>query len=135
MEKTVILKFTKETWDKPVIHGLSRNCELVFSILEARVFPRKEAYAIMSLEGAEEEFSKAMDYLKECKVIIQEVPDHIKRDDDSCVSCGTCTAVCPTDALFTDGPELYVTLDPEKCIACGNCVQVCTVKCIELLVI
>jgi ferredoxin len=135
MEKTVILKFTKDTWNQPVIHGLSRNCDLVFSILEAKVLPRQEAYAIMSLEGAEEEFKKGLEYLKKSKVVIEDVPDHIKRDDDSCVSCGTCTAVCPTDALFTDGPELYVTLDPDKCVACGNCVNVCPVRCIDLFVI
>lgn len=135
MEKTVILKFTKDTWNKPLIHGLSKNCDLVFSILEAKVLPRQEAYAIMNLEGAEEEFSKAMDYLKECKVVVDDVPDTIKRDDDSCVSCGTCTAVCPTNALFVDGEEFVVTLDRDKCVACGNCVKVCPVKCIELFVL
>ena len=135
MEKTVILKFTKDTWNKPVIHGLSRKCDLVFSILEARVFPRKEAYAIMSLEGAEEEFEKAMNYLNECRVVVDEVPDHIKRDEDSCVNCGTCTAVCPTDALIVEGPEFEVTLDRDQCVACGNCVKVCPVRCIELFVL
>jgi len=133
MEKVVILKFTKKTWNKPVIYGLSQNSKLVFNILEAKVLPRQDAFAIMSLEGSEEEYQKGLDYLRSCNVIIEEVPENIQRDEDSCVHCGACTAVCPTDALFVDGDDRKVVLDVEKCVACGNCVKVCTVQCIELL--
>jgi len=132
MEKVVILKFTKQTWNKPVIYGLSQNSNLVFNILEAKVLPRQDAFAIMSLEGSEEEYQKGIDYLKSCNVIIEEVPENIKKDDDRCVHCGACTAVCPTDALFVDGSDKKVVLDRDKCVACGNCVKVCTVQCIEL---
>jgi len=134
MEKTVILKFTKKTWNKPVIYGLSRECGLVFNILEAKVLPRQDAYAIMSLEGSEEDFSKGMEYLRTCNVIIEEVPENIQRDEERCVHCGACTAVCPTEALSVSGEDKKVVLDPEKCVACGNCVNVCTVKCIDLFV-
>jgi len=133
MEKVVILKFTKKTWNKPVIYGLSQNSNLVFNILEAKVLPRQDAFAIMSLEGTEEEYQKGLDYLRSCNVIIEEVPENIQRDEDRCVHCGACTAVCPTDALFVDGDDKKVVLDVEKCVACGNCVKVCTVQCIDLL--
>ena len=132
MEKVVILKFTKQTWNKPVIHGLSQVSDLVFNILEAKVLPRQDAFAIMSLEGTEEEYNKGIDYLKSCNVIIEEVPENIKKDEDRCVHCGACTAVCPTDALFVEDPDKTVVLDADKCVACGNCVKVCTVQCIEL---
>lgn len=132
MEKVVILKFTKQTWNKPVIHGLSQECDLVFNILEAKVLPRQDAFAIMSLEGTEDEYNKGLEYLRSCNVIIEEVPENIQRDEDACVHCGACTAVCPTDALFVDGPDKKVVLDVEKCVACGNCVKVCTVQCIDL---
>jgi len=118
-----------------VIHGLTQNADLVFSILEAKVLPREEAYVIMNLEGTEEEYKKGIEYLKGCNVVVQEVPDQIQRDDDSCVHCGACTAVCPSEALFVDGPEKLVILDADKCIACGNCVKVCTVQCIELFLL
>ena len=134
MEKTVILKFTKQTWNKPVIYGLSQECDLVFNILEAKVLPRQDAYAIMSLEGSEDDFAKGMEFLKTCNVIIEEVQENIQRDEDSCVHCGACTAVCPTDALSVSSIDRKVVLDPEKCVACGNCVKVCTVQCIDLFV-
>ena len=135
MEKTVILKFSKTTWNKPVIYGLSQNTDLVFNILEAKVLPRQEAYVIMGLEGSEDDFNKGMDYLRSANVVIEEVPENIQRDDDSCVHCGACTAVCPTDALVVEGDDKKVILNHDKCIACGNCVKVCTVQCIELFII
>jgi ferredoxin len=132
MEKTVILKFSKKTWNHPVIHGLSQNSNLIFNILEAKVLPRQEAYVIMGLEGSEEEYQKGLDYLRSANVVIEEVLENILKDEDRCVHCGTCTAVCPTDALFVNSDDKKVILDPEKCIACSNCVKVCTVQCIEL---
>ncbi len=134
MEKTIIVRFTKQTWNTPVIHGLSKEADLVFNILEAKVFPRQDAYAIMNLEGTEKEYAKGIEYLKSCNVIIEEVSDTIERDEDSCVHCGACTAVCPSDALFVDGPEKKVALDKDKCVACGNCVTACTVQCISLMI-
>jgi len=135
MEKTVILKFSKKTWNKPIIHGLSQNTDLVFNILEAKVLPRQEAYVIMGLEGSEEDFHKGMNYLRSANVVIEEVPENIQRDEDSCVHCGACTAVCPTEALVVGGDDKKVILDSEKCIACGNCVKICTVQCIELFIL
>ena len=135
MEKTIILRFTKQTWRKPIIYGLSKESDLVFNILEAKVLPRQEAYAILGLEGSESEIGKGIEYLKGANVIVEEVPDSITRDDDSCVHCGACTAVCPSAALFVDGPDKVVTLDRDKCVACGNCARVCPVQCIEVFVI
>ena len=132
MEKTVILRVTKKTWNKPLIHGLAQESGLVFNILEAKVLPRQESYAIVTLEGTDEQYATGVSFLEQHNVEVQEVPDRIERDDDSCVHCGACTAVCPTDALYVDGPEHKVEFDSSKCVACGNCVKVCTVQCIEL---
>ncbi|MDF1536243.1 MAG: 4Fe-4S binding protein [bacterium] len=134
MEKTIIVRFTKQTWNTPVIHGLSRKADLVFNILEAKVLPRQEAYAIMNLEGTAVEYAKGIEYLKSCNVLIEEVTDTIQRDEDSCVHCGACLTVCPSGALYVDGPERKVALEKDRCIACGNCVDVCTVHCMSLYI-
>jgi len=135
MEKTVILRFSKKTWNTPVIYDLSRKTDLVFNILEAKVLPRQDSYAIINLEGSEEDYRKGIEYLETCNIIIEEVPDKVQRDDESCVHCGACTAVCPTNALHVEGPERKIELDRQKCVACGNCVDVCTVQCIDLFII
>ena len=58
MEKTVILRFTKKTWNTPVIYGLSKKTDLIFNILEAKVLPRQDSYAIINLEGSDEDYQK-----------------------------------------------------------------------------
>jgi ferredoxin len=134
MEKTVILRFTKKTWNQPVIHGLAQRTGLVFNILEAKVLPRQDSYAIINLEGSDEDYRKGIEYLEGCNILIEEVPDKVQRDEDSCVHCGACTAVCPTDALHMEGPEKKIELDRQKCVACGNCVNACPVQCIDLFI-
>lgn len=42
---------------------------------------------------------------------------------DECVSCGTCEAECPNEAI-TEGDDKYV-IDAEKCVDCGTCAEVC----------
>lgn len=44
---------------------------------------------------------------------------------DACISCGSCEAECPVEAISA-GDDKYV-IDPEKCIDCGACANVCPV--------
>ena len=44
---------------------------------------------------------------------------------DECVSCGTCAAECPVDAI-SEG-ESQFNIDADTCIDCGNCAEVCSV--------
>lgn len=44
---------------------------------------------------------------------------------DDCISCGVCTAECPSEAI-SEGENTYV-IDPELCIDCGACAEACPV--------
>ena len=46
-----------------------------------------------------------------------------------CVRCGTCTKVCPSDAITISENEFKIDL--KKCIFCGNCTFYCPVKAIK----
>lgn len=48
---------------------------------------------------------------------------------NECVSCGSCAATCPVDAI-SQGSDQYV-IDPEKCVDCGSCAGVCPVEAIS----
>lgn len=43
--------------------------------------------------------------------------------DDTCISCGSCEGVCPTESI-SEGDDQYV-IDPDTCIDCGDCADVC----------
>ncbi|WP_371366598.1 NAD(P)H-quinone oxidoreductase subunit I, chloroplastic [Sporomusa rhizae] len=47
-------------------------------------------------------------------------------DQDKCVGCEKCTAVCPEKAITVTEKKANIALD--KCIGCGECLTVCPVK-------
>ena len=42
---------------------------------------------------------------------------------DDCISCGSCAAECPANAI-SEGDTTYV-IDPDLCLECGACASVC----------
>jgi len=44
-------------------------------------------------------------------------------ENEKCDFCGTCVAVCPTDAI--DLKEFTVEVNAERCIGCASCVDIC----------
>ncbi|WP_018249606.1 [Fe-Fe] hydrogenase large subunit C-terminal domain-containing protein [Orenia marismortui] len=48
----------------------------------------------------------------------------INVDEESCVNCHRCIAVCPTK-FCNDGSKDYVTVNPDLCVGCGNCLDAC----------
>ena len=42
---------------------------------------------------------------------------------DDCVSCGSCAAVCPADAI-SEGDGKY-EIDADTCMDCGSCAGAC----------
>ena len=45
---------------------------------------------------------------------------------DACISCGSCAASCPVEAI-SEGDGIYV-IDADKCIDCGACAGDCPVE-------
>lgn len=63
------------------------------------------------------------------KNVIEEKPIKTIEDiQNYCTGCGTCIAICPTNAITMqknkEGFEVPV-IDKEKCIQCGKCVKMC----------
>ena len=50
-------------------------------------------------------------------------------DQARCDGCGSCAAVCPTEAIAV---EAVARVEPASCIACGQCVVSCPRKAIVL---
>ena len=126
--KIVILTFPQESVRKPVVCDLARRFDLTFNILKAQVTPRREGYMTLELTGSEDNYAKGMAYLKEHGVQVALAAQKTSRDENSCIQCGLCTAICPTDAMTWDTVKRVVIYDREKCTACGMCTRVCPVK-------
>ena len=124
----MILRFKRNTIDKPIVYRLVKDYDLTFNILRANVSPKAESMMVMEIEGEEANFTGGMEYLKEANIGIEPIEQDIDRDEEKCVHCGLCTSVCATEALDINRETMKVNFDYQKCVACELCVRVCPVK-------
>ncbi len=50
------------------------------------------------------------------------------RITDACISCGSCAAQCPAEAI-SEGDTQYV-IDADTCLSCGACAEQCPMSAI-----
>ena len=128
--KKIILRFNKNTIDKPIISHLSRDYGLEFNIVKANVNPNYEGTVVLELSG--EQYDQGLVFLQDQGVVVQPLAEHLSRNENICTSCGACTAICPTGALYIDRPSMEVRFEDDKCVICQICVKVCPVKAMEV---
>ena len=126
--KILILRFPEDLAHKPLVCNLVKDFDLTFAILHAEIFPRKEGLLVLELSGNPESFEQGVKYLRSTGVKVKTADQEITRNEEACIHCGACTAVCPTHALFIRRPEMYVEFDQDKCSVCELCVATCPVK-------
>jgi heterodisulfide reductase subunit A-like polyferredoxin len=131
VRKIVHLSFPPETSGKPVVCNIIKLFDLCFNILKAQINPREVGEMVLEIHGIEQAVSDGLEYLKEHGVKITPVAQKVRKDEDLCVHCGVCTALCRPRALEIDRKTWRVHLDSEKCVACGLCVKLCPVKAME----
>jgi ferredoxin len=133
--KKIILYFTKETWDKPIVYRLVKDHDLEFNILRAQVLPRQESYMVMELSGSQANYRKGIRYLKDCGITVKPVDKDVQRDDYLCYHCGACTAMCPTQALHMQPDTMEVVFESQLCTGCGLCMPVCPSRAMQAVLV
>jgi ferredoxin len=131
IRKIVHLSFSPETSGKPVVCNIIKLFDLCFNILKAQINPREVGEMILEIHGLEPAVRDGLEYLKEHGVKVTPVAQKVRKDEDVCMHCGVCTALCRPRALEIDRKTWKVRFDSEKCVACGLCVKVCPVKAME----
>ena len=126
--KNVHLTFPPEMSNTPVVYLLARNYGLSFNILKAQIDPGREGRMMLEITGLKDNCERALDFLAESGVRVASASQRISRDEDGCMHCGMCTAMCPCGALRVDRESRLLLFDPERCTICGLCARVCPVK-------
>lgn len=126
--KILVLRFPNTEVQKPTVCNLARQHDLTFNILKATILPRKEGLMVLELSGSKKNFKNGVLFLKEQGVRVENASQEVKRDNDRCMQCGACTAVCPTGALSITRPEMAVDFDQKKCSVCELCVPACPAR-------
>src|SRR4030065_636007 len=117
----LVLRFSEDVVDQPIIYRLVKDFDLEFNLLKATIYPRKEGVIVMELRGHPKNFKRGLKYLRDSGVQVKVMAHQVRRNEDRCYQCGTCTALCPTGALFIRRPEMEVLFDAGKCSACELC--------------
>ena len=129
--KILILRFPKTEVRKPVVCSLARDFDLIFTIMNATILPRKEGVMVLELSGARKDFKKGVAFLKSQGVQVKNASQEMKRNNRKCTHCGACTAVCPTGALSVTRPEMRVEFDQKACSVCELCISACPSRAME----
>ncbi|NLY40337.1 MAG: 4Fe-4S binding protein [Desulfovibrionales bacterium] len=130
--RIVSLNFSPETSGQPMMYNLAKLFDLTFSILQANINPRQEGHLILELSGTPERYQQGVAYLQEHGIKVTPVANQISRNEESCMHCGLCTALCPSKALLVNPETRLVDFDHDKCIACNRCVVVCPVHAMQV---
>jgi len=124
----IVLRFTKKTWDKPIVYKLAKEFDLVFNILKALVYPKQESVMVLELSGTEENYHRGIEYIMSLGITVEPIQHDIARDEMACIHCGACTAVCPTGALSINRETMEVLFSPDMCSVCELCITACPVR-------
>jgi ferredoxin len=118
--------------DQPIISNTVKRYNLEFNILKASIAPPEGGLLVLELQGEKKNVQEALDYLKKLNIGIQNLSRDITRKDDSCVHCGVCVAICPSDALVSNQTTGEVAFIADKCVACELCVKACPYAAMEV---
>jgi len=124
----IAMKFTAENVTKPITYHLIKDYNLLINILNADVSLNKTGKLIADIEGRDEDIKSGLEFLGRHNVEYKILQDIIVLQEDSCVHCGACTAVCPTGALSMNTEDWSLTFDQEKCMVCRLCIKACPLR-------
>ena len=81
-----VLRFPKETSDKPIICKLVQKYGVEFNILKASITPEDEGLMVLALSGEQENYDKGIKYLTKNGVRIQALSQDVTRNEERCLN-------------------------------------------------
>lgn len=131
MKKRVTLTFPRRMVQMPVTYRLAKDFNVAANIIRAQVAPNQVGKVVVELAGDIDQLDAALDWLRSQDVGVSLANREILIDEDSCVHCGLCTGVCPTEALSLDSKTFMLNFTRSRCIVCEQCVPTCPVEAIS----
>jgi ferredoxin len=127
-KKILRLNFPPERSNHPIMNSLTLGYGVTVNILGGSISPRREGYLTVEMSGDWSNCEDAIAFLRTMHIGVGEARDQIVHDDEACMNCGMCLALCPTEALSLNPETRLLVFSAEKCIACKRCTQICPVR-------
>jgi ferredoxin len=132
MKKRMILSFPVNKIDEPLTYRLIKDYDVIINILNADITPGRQGKLLIEMQAPREKIDKAVSYIEHLNIDCSPVQKSICLNQENCVHCGSCSAVCFSDALSMDKITRELIFRPEKCIACELCIQACPLQLFDL---
>lgn len=133
MKKLLLLSFPSNLTGEPITYTLIKNYDLRINILRASIDYNIEGSLFLEVEGLEEKLNLSIEYLRIKGVKVKIINTAIRIDEDACVNCGACTAICEVGALTMD-EDWKVSFHKDRCLDCKLCIKACPVRAIASIV-
>lgn len=131
MKKRVTLTFPRRSVPVPVTYRLAKDFNVAANIIRAQVAPNQIGKLVVELAGDIDQLDAAIDWMHSQNINVSSSNREILIDEDSCVHCGLCTGICPTQALTLDPKSFLLDFTRSRCIVCEQCVPTCPVQAIS----
>lgn len=131
MKKRVTITFPKRTVQMPITYRLAKDFNVAANIIRAQVAPNQIGKLVVELSGDIDQLDAAIQWMREQNIAVSLSLGEIVIDEESCVHCGLCTGVCPTQALTLNPESFKLTFTRSRCIVCEQCIPTCPVDAIS----
>ncbi|MGI6562274.1 MAG: 4Fe-4S binding protein [Clostridia bacterium] len=121
----ITFEFPPNSIKQPLTYRLIKDFDLMLNILSADVSLNRTGRLTMDMQGEEDMLEAALDWVKKQGISFKIFEKEVIWNEDKCIHCGACTAVCPSGALSLDNETWKLTFDREKCLICELCIQTC----------
>ncbi|MEM1366875.1 MAG: NIL domain-containing protein [Cyanobacteria bacterium P01_H01_bin.15] len=131
MKKRLTLTFPQRTVQMPVTYRLAKDFNVAANIIRAQVAPNQTGTLLVELQGDIDAIEAAAEWMQANSIQVSSVTGGIEIDETSCVDCGLCTGVCPTQALALAPETFKLTFVRSRCVVCEQCIPTCPVAAIS----
>jgi len=131
VKKRVTLTFPRRAIQMPVTYRLAKDFNVAANIIRAAVAPNQIGKLVMELAGDIDQLDAAIEWMRSQNITVSLALGEIIIDENTCVDCGLCTGVCPTEALTLNPETFRLTFTRSRCIVCEQCIPTCPVQAIS----
>ncbi|HHW23212.1 MAG TPA: 4Fe-4S binding protein [Clostridiaceae bacterium] len=129
----VSLKYPLNSITTPLVSTLVKRFNVEVNILHANISLNKIGTLIADITGEEKDIDAALDFIvKQDGIRYKIFSNKLIWQEEDCVHCGACTAVCPSNALTMNRETWCLEFSKEKCLVCGLCTKACPLNVMSL---
>lgn len=130
MKKRVTITVPRTAIQIPLTYRLAKDFNIATNIIRAQVAPNQIGKLVVELQGDIDQIDAAIEWMRMRDLQVFSANGEIAIDTNSCVDCGLCTGVCPTQALIINPDTFKLDFRRSRCIVCEQCIPTCPVAAI-----